>query len=144
LKFWGVTAKQASPSWPSVTRDLRRWLAMTDGDLRCLCLVDRASSQVWPLSPSEIISYKTLEKCVDNHVKGKGRWTGMGLHRGTPYRPCPASPTIAPRRQGSIPMSRSCDKCKQVPLKASPSHIGIGPSQFWLLRRLGIHPYLFL
>jgi hypothetical protein len=40
-----------------------------------------------------------------------------------------ASPTVAPHRQGSIPMSQTCDWCGSNPWKASPSRIGIGPSQ---------------
>jgi hypothetical protein len=39
-----------------------------------------------------------------------------------------ASPIVAHRRRGSIPMSRSCANCDEVPRKALPSLYGIEPS----------------
>jgi hypothetical protein len=39
-----------------------------------------------------------------------------------------ASPTVASYRRGSIPMSRPCDDCEEIPGKVSPSLFGIEPS----------------
>jgi hypothetical protein len=39
-----------------------------------------------------------------------------------------ASPTVAPHRRGSIPMSRSCDSCEEIPMEAAPSLVGVEPS----------------
>jgi hypothetical protein len=41
--------------------------------------------------------------------------------------PQTASPTVAPLKRGSIPISRSYDSCEEIPQKASPS-----PSNAWL------------
>jgi hypothetical protein len=40
----------------------------------------------------------------------------------------PSSLTVAPHRQGSIPMSRSCDSREEIPPKAWPLLVGVEPS----------------
>jgi hypothetical protein len=42
----------------------------------------------------------------------------VGLHRGTSCGLRPTSPIVANRRQGSIPMSQTCDWCEQVSPKS--------------------------
>jgi hypothetical protein len=54
-------------------------------------------------------SYKMSDGGVDYRDISEGPMHEVKLHQGSPCGPRSASSTVAPRRQGSILMSRTCD-----------------------------------
>jgi hypothetical protein len=73
---------------------------------------------VRPPPPSEFTSSrKTNYEGMLTIVLKANVHTRGGASSGNSLRPCPASTIVAHHRQGSILMSRTCDKCEQVPPK---------------------------
>jgi hypothetical protein len=107
--------------WPLTTCNLRRDPLVVP---RPLPNSGSTEPPVRPPSSSEFTSSrKTNYEGMLTIVLKANVHTRGGSSSGNSLRRCPASPIIDHRRQGSILMSQTCDKCEQVP----PHTLGLDP-----------------
>jgi hypothetical protein len=73
-------------------------------------------------------SYEEVKVCCDLHYRAKVHqdpYLRVSLDFGISMPSGRAAPTVAPHRWGSIPMSQSCDSCKEIPPKRHPHSLGL-------------------
>jgi hypothetical protein len=72
------------------------------------CWMDLSRTRASPLDGTAL-SYKTNDRSVDDRDVSEGPVHEVEPRQGSLRGPHSASLTVAPRRQGSIMMSRTCD-----------------------------------